>query len=86
MKPSFIHSWIKYRRLRQAQLTGMALLYLLLTSRVVALDPNKDLHEYACHTWNYQNGLPVTSVHALAQTKDGISGWAHPKVWCGLMA
>ncbi len=37
----------------------------------LALDPARDLHHYNCQTWTRQNGLPVTGVHALAQTRDG---------------
>ncbi len=79
MKPSFLHSWVKRRWLRRALLTGMALLGCLLISKGLALNPNKDLYEYACRSWTYQNGLPVTSVHAIAQTKDGYLWLGTPK-------
>jgi ligand-binding sensor domain-containing protein/signal transduction histidine kinase len=36
-----------------------------------ALDPTKTVFQYDRRTWNYQNGLPVNGVDALAQTSDG---------------
>ena len=46
-------------------------LHLLLTGRVLALDPSKHLTEYNCQTWSRQNGLMINGVNAIAQTEDG---------------
>jgi len=39
--------------------------------RVHALDPDQDLNQYICQTWNRQNGLPVNAVNEIVQTMDG---------------
>lgn len=36
-----------------------------------ALDPAKPIHHYNCRSWGYENGPPVNSVQAIAQTRDG---------------
>jgi ligand-binding sensor domain-containing protein len=43
----------------------------LLPARGLALDPVLDIVQYNCQTWSRQNGLPVNSVNAITQTKDG---------------
>src|SRR5450759_1809106 len=60
-----------HRRFRHGLLAGVLLLPLVLADRGFALDPAKDLKQYHCRTWNRQNGLPATSINAIAQTKDG---------------
>ena len=50
----------------------------MLATRGFALDPNKDLDQYDCRAWTFQNGMPVTSVRAIAQTKDGY-------IWLGTL-
>src|ERR1035437_9612735 len=61
----------KHRWSRRGLLAGVLLLPLVLVDRGFALDPAKDLKQYNCRTWNRQNGLPATSINAIAQTKDG---------------
>jgi ligand-binding sensor domain-containing protein/signal transduction histidine kinase len=36
-----------------------------------ALNPALDLRQYNCRSWTIQNGLPVNSVHAIAQDSQG---------------
>jgi len=36
-----------------------------------ALDPTRSVFQYRCENWSRGNGLPVSSVNAIAQTKDG---------------
>jgi ligand-binding sensor domain-containing protein/signal transduction histidine kinase len=50
----------------------------MLATRGFALDPNKDLDQYDCRAWTFQNGMPVTSVRAIAQTPDGY-------IWLGTL-
>ncbi|MBC8001658.1 MAG: hypothetical protein H7X97_03625, partial [Opitutaceae bacterium] len=50
---------------------GILMLHLLLVGRGLALDPTKDLSQYNCQTWSRQSGLPVRSINAIAQTRDG---------------
>ena len=57
--------------MRPALLVAPLLIQLLLPGRASALDPAKDLKQYNCRTWNRQNGLPATSINAIAQTRDG---------------
>ena len=59
------------RWVRPALLVAPLLIQLLLPGRASALDPAKDLKQYNCRTWNRQNGLPATSINAIAQTRDG---------------
>jgi ligand-binding sensor domain-containing protein/signal transduction histidine kinase len=47
------------------------LLQLLPAGPAFALDPERDLSQYICRTWNRQNGFPGNGVNAIAQTKDG---------------
>src|SRR5665213_1467846 len=58
-------------RFRRGLLAGMLLLPLVLPGRAFALDPNRSLLQYNCRTWSRQNGLPISDVNALAQTRDG---------------
>ncbi|HUR57872.1 MAG TPA: two-component regulator propeller domain-containing protein, partial [Opitutaceae bacterium] len=49
-----------------------ALLGLLLWPVVVhALDPRLTVFQYNCQNWSRRNGLPVSGVKAIAQTRDG---------------
>jgi len=66
------------RRFRDWLCSAMLLAGVMLATRGFALDPNQDLDHYGCRAWNYQNGLPVTSVRAIAQTKDGY-------IWLGTL-
>jgi len=61
---------------RIALAAGAAVLGLWLPTRGFALDPAKDLHQYACQSWSRQNGLPVNGINAIAQTSDGF-------IWLG---
>ena len=66
-------------RLIRTWLCGVALTAgVMVATRGFALDPNKELDQYDCRAWTYQNGLPVTSVRAIAQTKDGY-------IWLGTL-
>lgn len=49
----------------------LAALFLLFAGTAVALDPTRTLHQYRATHWTRQNGLPVNSVNAIAQTHDG---------------
>src|ERR1035437_3538384 len=61
----------KHRWSRRGLLAGAGSLHLLLAGRGVALDPAKDILQYNCPTWSRENGLPVSGINAIAQTKDG---------------
>jgi PAS domain S-box-containing protein len=61
----------KHRWSRRGLLAGAVSLHLLLAGRGFALDPAKDVLQYNCQTWSRQNGLPVSGIKAIAQTKDG---------------
>ncbi len=50
--------------------------FLLLAGTGWALDPARTLDQYRATHWSRQNGLPVNSVNAIAQTQDGY-------VWLG---
>jgi ligand-binding sensor domain-containing protein/signal transduction histidine kinase len=39
--------------------------------RAKALDPSKTVFQYNSKSWTYQNGLPVSGINAIAQSKDG---------------
>jgi len=39
--------------------------------RALALDPDRELTQYICQTWDRQNGLPVNAVSKVVQTADG---------------
>ena len=66
------------RRLRDWFCRATLLVGVMLATRGFALDPNKDLDQYDCRAWTFQNGMPVTSVRAIAQTKDGY-------IWLGTL-
>ena len=71
MKPFVSHPLSKRRWRRIAVGAGASFLSLLLPVGAFALDPAKDVVQYNCRTWSRQNGLPVTGVNAITQTKDG---------------
>ncbi|HKI71135.1 MAG TPA: two-component regulator propeller domain-containing protein, partial [Verrucomicrobiae bacterium] len=71
MKPFAAHLLSKRRWRRIAFGAGASFLSLLLPVGAFALDPAKDLLQYNCRSWSRQNGLPVTGVNAITQTKDG---------------
>lgn len=48
-----------------------ALAVLAIAAPVQALDPEKELHEFALRSWGSAQGLPQMSVEALAATRDG---------------
>lgn len=56
---------------RKLLVTGGVVYLLAGLLPVGALDPTKPLHQYNCRSWGYANGLPVNSVQAIAQTRDG---------------
>ncbi len=62
---------IHYNQPRKPFLAWVLLVFVLVSFRALALDPNRSLLQYNCQTWGRQNGLPVSSVYAIAQTKDG---------------
>src|ERR1039458_4085594 len=61
----------KHRWFRRGLLAGAVSLHLLLAGRGLALDPAKDVLQYNFQTWSRQNGLRVSGINAIAQTKDG---------------
>ena len=71
MKYSPTNIRMTHCRFRQGLLAGVLMLPLALADRASALDPAQDLKQYNCRTWNRQNGLPATSINAIAQTRDG---------------
>jgi signal transduction histidine kinase/ligand-binding sensor domain-containing protein len=44
--------------------------------RASALDPDRTIYQYSCHTWRRANGLPADAITAIAQTDDG-------RLWLG---
>lgn len=52
-------------------LVRMLLLGYLLTSRALALDPQKALTQYQRRVWQSEQGLPQNTVLAICQTRDG---------------
>src|SRR5688572_5615787 len=46
-------------------------LFILMGSRVFALDPAKSLFQYNCQNWTRQTGLPANKINAVAQSRDG---------------
>ena len=40
-------------------------------ARVAALDTSRSIYQYTCRTWARETGLPVNSIRAIAQSKDG---------------
>jgi ligand-binding sensor domain-containing protein/signal transduction histidine kinase len=77
ISPSHFNA-IGRRRLRDWFCRATLLVGVMLATRGFALDPNKDLDQYDCRSWTFQNGMPVTSVRAIAQTKDGY-------IWLGTL-
>jgi len=59
-----------------ARLVFCGLLMLTNGVAVMALDPNRGLHEFGRQVWLSENGLPQNTVQAIAQTPDGY-------VWIG---
>ncbi len=57
-------------RFRRGLLAALALQFFL-AGRGFALDPARDILQYNCQTWSRQNGLPASSINAIAQTGDG---------------
>ena len=47
------------------------LLCLLGSVRIFALDPAKTVYQYNCQSWTRREALPVNSINAITQTKDG---------------
>jgi ligand-binding sensor domain-containing protein len=43
----------------------------LLPCSVFALDPSRSVFQYNCQNWTRRNGLPVSGVTAITQTRDG---------------
>jgi ligand-binding sensor domain-containing protein len=59
------------------QRLAMALLVFgLLPSLALALDPTKTVFQYNCRTWTRQSGLSASGINAITQTKDGF-------IWLG---
>ena len=56
---------------RGTSLVLLALACALVASPVFALDPSKSLKQYVRQSWGVDDGLPQSSVTALAQTRDG---------------
>ena len=46
-------------------------LFLLVSTALMALDPDKTITQYTVQVWNIESGLPGNSVLALHQTRDG---------------
>ena len=65
------HSQTRNLRWCWSVLGLMAGLLLWLPLRALALDPDQDLNQYICQTWDRQNGLPVNAVNEIVQTADG---------------
>src|SRR5258706_9306500 len=57
-----------HRRLAHSALFVAAI---LVASRLLALDPGKAITQYGLSTWTTDQGLPQSSVNAIAQTHDG---------------
>lgn len=59
------------RGCRQFFAVGVAGLAFGLAVSALALDSSKSVFQFNCRTWTKQSGLPVETVEALTQTKDG---------------
>jgi PAS domain S-box-containing protein len=55
---------------------AFAILLLGNPSPLLALDPNRSIHQYNCLTWRRANGLPANAVTSIAQSADG-------RLWLG---
>ena len=64
------------RRGRFGLALGIALAWLLACPCAEALDPALDVSQYAHTAWKIRDGFPKGGIFAIAQTPDGISGWA----------
>jgi PAS domain S-box-containing protein len=58
-------------RFRRGLLAAALALQFFLAGRGFALDPARDILQYNCQIWSRQNGLPASSINAIAQTSDG---------------
>ena len=59
------------RGFRRGLLAAVLALQFFMAGRGFALDPARDMLQYNCQTWSRQNGLPASSINAIAQTGDG---------------
>ncbi|MGA2279356.1 MAG: two-component regulator propeller domain-containing protein [Verrucomicrobiota bacterium] len=55
---------------------GFVLLFMGGPFQASALDLDRTIYQYNCHTWRRANGLPANAVTAIVQTKDG-------RLWLG---
>lgn len=55
---------------RRTTIAALALL-VLATAPIFALDPNRSLSQFGLDLWQRRQGLPQSSVNAIAQTADG---------------
>ena len=59
------------RAFRLSLAAALVVFLLLPTSPLHALDPSRELTQYAIDVWTTDDGLPANAVHSLAQTSDG---------------
>jgi PAS domain S-box-containing protein len=62
--------------LRNLLLLGSVFLFSVWPFSTPALDPDRSIYQYNCHTWRRANGLPANAVTAIAQSEDG-------RLWLG---
>ena len=53
-------------------------IFIMLSSFIFALDPDKKITQYVQQVWGIKEGLPQNSVYAVIQTHDGY-------LWLGIM-
>ena len=62
---------MRRKQLWNLSLAGFLVALAIVPFRASALDPSRSVFQYNCLSWSRHNGLPVNSVYAIAQTKDG---------------
>jgi len=74
MNPNFYRK--NHQPLRNLFRLGFVLLFMGGPFQASALDLDRTIYQYNCHTWRRANGLPANAVTAIVQTKDG-------RLWLG---
>ena len=58
-------------RVRTRRAAALFLVLALHSTTAAAFDPRKLITQYVLDTWNVEDGLPINTVVAVAQTPDG---------------
>ena len=46
-------------------------IFIMLSSLIFSLNPDKEINQYILDVWGIQQGLPQNTVHTIIQTRDG---------------